>query len=481
MVIYHSSLASAVTKVAPDVINNGVQPRLFSFSDGTGPSDVNREILESYSQEPTPPELKAQVCIDDPAVLIYTSGTTGMPKAAVVSHGRHYLGGSVFATAYHVKNTDRIYCCLPLYHSSAAVIVMGMSFRTGATVILAKKFSASAFWDDCRRHNATAFQYIGELCRYLLNQPPKDNDKQHNVRLAIGNGLRPDIWMAFRERFGIKEIGEFYASTEGNTTLFNWNHGPDGAGAVGHAGPLMRLLMTLRLVKLDIVTEEPARTPDGFCVKAGFDEPGELIGEIIPGDPRRDFKGYHGDKKATEKKVMRNVFKQGDMWFRTGDVLRMDQNGYYYFMDRLGDTFRWKGENVSTTEVQEAILTYPGVKEANVYGVPIPEQDGKAGMGSLVVDDSFDIKGLAAHLGKTLPKYAVPIFLRIQESITVTATFKHLKHTLRQEGYNPNAVKEPLFYQPQALNLPVADSNGYVPFGKSEFEKLIAGATKAKL
>jgi len=312
-----------------------------------------------------------------------------------------------------MRDDDRLYLVLPLYHSAGGMIGVGLMFSHGITLVLRRKFSTSNFLPDIKKYRCTTFQYIGELCRYLMTIPPSAQDTDHNLRLAFGNGLRPDIWEAFQKRFNIPYVGEFYSATEGNVTVFNFV-GPDGEGrgAVGRVGPLMKAFVSATTVKFDVVKEEPIRGKNGFCIRCPHNEIGELIGAIDMSDPTKAFEGYYGNKAGTEKKILRNVFKKGDMWFRTGDLLRVDDKGYFYFCDRIGDTFRWKGENVSTTEVAEVLSVFPGVKEVNVYGVEVKGADGRAGMAAMVLDDNIDLKGLATHAIKDLPSYAVPVFLR---------------------------------------------------------------------
>jgi fatty-acyl-CoA synthase len=309
----------------------------------------------------------------------------------------------------------------------------------GGTMIIKRKFSVTQFWDDCVKYKATQFQYIGELCRYLLNAPPHAQERKHKLRVVMGNGLRPEIWPAFQKRFSIPWVIEFYGATEGNVALVN----TDGkVGAVGRVPNYMRGLIQTRLVKFDIETEQPVRDANGFCSECANDEAGEAIGKID--EERGRFEGY--SKGAdTEKKILRNVFAKDDAWFRTGDLLRRDRDGYFYFVDRIGDTFRWKGENVATSEVAEAISVFPGIKEANVYGVKVPGTDGRAGMVSLVTAGSIDLKAFKQHLDKNLPAYARPIFIRMQGEIEVTGTFKHRKVELVKEGYDPSVVKDPLY------------------------------------
>lgn len=247
----------------------------------------------------------------------------------------------MFRGNFDVVGSDRVHCCLPLYHSSGLLIGFGFTVATGATFILSPKFSASKFWEEVISTKATVVMYIGELCRYLLNAYPdhesaKSIRSSSSVRIAIGNGLRPDIWMSFRNRFGVPQIGEFYASTEGNTALFNHNYGEHGAGAIGQIGPILEKFYKLKIAVVDAITETPARGKDGFCIETKPGVPGELLAPIIPGDPSRQFVGYTDNKAGTEKKVIKNAFVKGDAYFRTGDLLKKDSNGFYYFIDRLG-------------------------------------------------------------------------------------------------------------------------------------------------
>jgi fatty-acyl-CoA synthase len=345
-----------------------------------------------------------------------------------------------FAAAMNTKERDRMYVVLPLYHSAGGVCAIGSVLTSGGAMIIRRKFSATQFWDDCVKYRATQFQYIGELCRYLLNTPPHPLERKHSLRVIMGNGLRPEIWPAFKARFRIPKIIEFYGATEGNVALVNM----DGKiGAVGRIPNYLRNLLPTRLVKFDVEHEQPVRGPDGFCIECKPGDVGEAIGKIDP--ERGRFEGYTKSSE-TEKKILRDVFTKGDAWFRTGDLLRRDAAGYFYFIDRIGDTFRWKGENVATSEVAEAISVYPGVKEANVYGVKVPGTDGRAGMASLVLEGALDLDKFKAHIDKNLPAYARPIFLRLQHEIEVTGTFKHRKVELVQQGFDPRTIKEPLYF-----------------------------------
>jgi fatty-acyl-CoA synthase len=285
---------------------------------------------------------------------------------------------------------------------------------------------------------------VGELCRYLVNAPPHPLEQQHKLRLACGNGLRPDIWVEFKERFRIPKILEFYAATEGNAVFFNM----DGmTGAVGRIPPLLKSRFLLKLIRFDIANEKPIIGPDGFYQECGPEEIGELISEIVddPLKPSQRFEGY-ADTSATERKILRNVFRQGDRWFRTGDLMRRDKQGYFYFVDRIGDTFRWKGENVATCEVAETLTSIPGVKEANVYGVKVGSLEGRAGMAALVTADGFDLAEFRRRSREDLPPYAVPLFVRISDQTDLTGTFKMRKFDLVDQGFDPGRVADPLYF-----------------------------------
>ena len=309
------------------------------------------------------------------------------------------------------------------------------------------------------------FVYIGELCRYLVNHPPSDDETRHKIRMAFGNGLRPDVWAEMKTRFRIPEILEFYGSTEGNVSMFNF----DGkVGAIGRAPKWLRKKFNIRLVQFDVETEQPVRGMNGLCQEAGPGQVGECVGQI-GGDARSEYTGYV-DKVASEKKILRDVFEKGDAWFATGDLMKTDADGYFYFIDRIGDTFRWKGENVSTGEVAERLQTTPGVKEANVYGVAVGDTEGRAGMAGLVVDADFDIKAFGDRVAQDLPAYAQPLFVRILPAIEKTGTFKIRKVDLIADGFDPGKIKGPLYFRDP--------KKGYVKVTKGVFEKLSAGLVK---
>jgi len=408
----------------------------------------------------TMPNIDYDVTNQDVALYIYTSGTTGDPKAATITHRRLRLMLMGFVSAVLPKKTDRVYNVLPLYHSAGGIIAVGLALTTGASLVLKRKFSVSDFWSDVNEYNVTIFQYIGELCRYLLNAPEHKFEKNHNLRIATGNGLRPDIWDDFKNRFKIKKILEFYGATEGNISLINY----DGkSGAIGRVPSYLKSMLNIEIVKFDVEKEEPLRDENGFCIPCENSEVGEAIGEI-----QIDAAGFDGyvDKQATQKKILKDVFSKDDQWFRSGDLLSRDKDGYFYFIDRIGDTFRWKGENVATSEVAHAFQGFSNIEEVNVYGVDLPGNDGRAGMVAIVTKSDIDLENLYSHLKNSLPSYAMPIILRVKKEIEITGTFKHKKVDLVKEGYNPQDVSDPLFF--------IDDKNGnYINLDSNLYEKII--------
>jgi fatty-acyl-CoA synthase len=350
-----------------------------------------------------------------------------------------------FCGVMNVKPDDRMFDVLPMYHSNGGVLATGATLLGGGSVVIRDKFSAREFWDDCAKMECTLVFYIGELCRYLLHAPPSKNERTHKVRLFCGNGLRADVWPAFKARFNIPQILEWYAATEGNVAVFNWDGTP---GAVGRIPWWLEKRFVVKIVRFDVEREEPVRGPDGLCIEAAPDEVGEVIGQIVndPSKPANRFEGY-ADPLATQKKILRNVVQKGDLWFRTGDLMKKDKDGYFYFVDRIGDTFRWKGENVSTIEVAQALTDYPGVEDAIAYGVEVPGQDGRAGMVALVTNDDFDLKGFERHVASRLPDYARPVFLRQSPAIDVTGTFKQRRLELQKEGFDIEKVKDKMFFR----------------------------------
>jgi fatty-acyl-CoA synthase len=443
------------------------RPKIWSH----GSDDFDRidRAIEMLSDGRLTEAERRSVTIADRALHIYTSGTTGLPKAAHVSHHRLMQWSFWFAGLMNTGPDDRMYDCLPLYHSVGGVVATGAVLARGGSVVIRDKFSAREFWDDVVNWDCTLFQYIGELCRYLANAPEQPCEKQHRLRLCCGNGLRADVWQKFQDRFAIPKILEFYAATEGNVSLYNVE---GKIGAIGRVPSFLAHRFPLALVKSNPATHEPIRDESGRCGRCATGEAGEAIGKIHDGAAHAaaEFEGYT-DAAASQKKILRDVFERGDAWYRTGDLMRVDTNGYFYFVDRIGDTFRWKGENVASCEVAAALTTFPGITEATVYGVPVPGTEGAAGMAALVVDGTLDLPELRQYIARALPSYARPLFLRIQDRIAVTATFKHQKTELVREGFDPAASGDAIYFDDPS-------QQAYVQLDGGQFERIKAGAVR---
>ncbi|MDQ0465764.1 fatty-acyl-CoA synthase [Caulobacter ginsengisoli] len=459
-------LVDAETSPAFEAIRGNLEKHMQQWTLGPVQGD-RRDLttaLKSCSQlRPDRQTARGDIVARDTALYIFTSGTTGMPKAARINHMRAQLYMRGFAGSTGAVKTDRIYVTLPLYHATGGLCAMGAALLTGGSVVLRKKFSATHFWTDISTEGCTMFVYIGELCRYLINQPEHPLERSHKLRLAFGNGLRGDVWEEMVKRFNIPDVLEFYGATEGNVSMFNFDAKP---GAIGRVPKWLKKKFNVRLVQYDVEAEAPVRGPDGFCIESGPGQVGECLGKISE-DARSNFSGY-ADKAASEKKILRDVFEKGDAWFRTGDLMRIDADGYIYFVDRIGDTFRWKGENVSTSEVSEQLAQVPGVLEANVYGVAVTGQDGRAGMAALAVGEDFDLAKLSAEIEGHMPAYAQPVFLRLQREIATTGTFKYRKVDLVADGFDPTRVKDPIYFRNPT-------KKAYVKLTKASYTKLIEG------
>ncbi|GAB2506472.1 long-chain-acyl-CoA synthetase FadD6 [Nocardia heshunensis] len=380
---------------------------------------------EATTADAANPAVTEQITAKERAYLIFTSGTTGLPKASVMTHQRWTKSmAGIGGLGVRLTGKDTLYCCLPLYHNNALTVALSSVIAGGATFALGRKFSASRFWDEAIANQATAFVYIGELCRYLLNQPARRNDRGHRIRLCVGNGLRPELWDEFQQRFGIKRIVEFYGASEGNVAFINAFSIDKTAGFT----PL-----PFAIVEYDDATGKALRQPDGRLRRVRPGGVGLLLAKVTDSSP---FDGYT-DASATESKLVRDGFASGDCWFDTGDLVRDQRFGHIAFVDRLGDTFRWKGENVATTEVEGAFDGIDSVTQAVVFGVDIPGADGKAGMAAVTLHEGavFDGKVAAKALYDHLPTYAVPLFIRVVPELEQTSTFKSRKVELRKEGY----------------------------------------------
>ena len=438
----HVIVAAALTPALAEALTGDpVRRGIWHHGGGDGPRvDIAAAVLSGADltgQEWPPP------ASHETALLIFTSGTTGLPKAARVSHRRILEWSLWFAGLLDITPEDRMYLCLPMFHSVGGVVATGAPLARGGSVVIRERFSASRFWPDVAATGATLFQYIGEVCRYLVAAPPDPAEANHRLRLCVGNGLGEATWRAFARRFPDLRVLEFYASTEGNLSLYNVE---GEVGAVGRVPPLLAARFPLLLIRLDPCTGEPRRGADGLCLPCEPDEPGEALGLIAsdaePGG--RPFEGYTGDED-TARKTLRDVRSRGDRWFRTGDLMRRDARGFVCFVERIGDTFRWKGENVATGEVSAVLHAVPGVIDAAVFGIAVPGHEGRAGMAVLATISDFAMDDLPRLLAAQLPPAAVPVFIRIVPTIPVTGTYKHAVGDLRARGFDPGQSTDPLY------------------------------------
>nr|XP_033776359.1 very long-chain acyl-CoA synthetase isoform X2 [Geotrypetes seraphini] len=376
VLIADPGLDAAVQEILPSLQKENVKIFYLSRESTTNGIESLNDKIEICSDEPIPESFRSDVKAKTPALYIYTSGTTGLPKAAVINHRRLSLASTAL-TMSGVTSEDIVYTPLPLYHSAALMIGLQGCIEQGATCALRQKFSASQFWDDCRKYNVTVIQYIGEVLRYLCSVPKK--------------------------------------------------------------------LIQYHLIQYDVEKDEPVRDANGHCIKVKKGEPGLLVSKITALSP---FSGYAGDQNQTEKKKLRDVFQKGDQYFNSGDLLMIDHDNFIYFHDRVGDTFRWKGENVATTEVADIVGLVEFVQEVNLYGVPVPDHEGRLGMATIRLKEGkeFDGERMYRHVLDYLPNYARPRFIRIQEEIEVTSTFKQRKVTLVKEGFDPAVVRDPMYF-----------------------------------
>ena len=416
--------------------------------DGAAP-DGYIDLIGACAGEPDDnPTSSAQVFLNDPCFYIYTSGTTGLPKAGIMKHGRWTKTAVSFGRiALDMGPQDVLYCTLPLYHATGLCVCWGSAIIGASGFAIRRKFSASRFWDDARKFNATTLGYVGELCRYLLDQPPSAQDRDHRVTKMVGNGLRPGVWAQFKQRYGVEHVCELYAASDGNigfTNVLNFDN------TIGFC------LQRWALVDYAHDSGEPLRGSDGFMVKVATGGQGLLLARI---DEKSPFDGYT-DPEKNRKVVLTDVFEKGDRYFNTGDLVRSIGFGHAQFVDRLGDTYRWKGENVSTTEVENVLLQHPQIAEVVAYGVEIENTNGRAGMIAITPSESLaalDMRELLQFAQGRLPHYAVPLFLRIKVKMDTTGTFKYQKVQLKEEAFNPDkAGNDPVYAW-----LPGSDS--YVP------------------
>lgn len=415
------------------------------------PKGVDRQFaarLDSAPHTAFPRDMRADIRAEEPTLLIFTSGTTGLPKAARYSHMRWMSSGDVMDVTLQATCEDVFYCCLPLYHGAAATSVTSTALRVGASIVVRRRFSVREFWKDVAQHRISVFQYIGEICRYLLNQPVVAGEREHTLRCMLGAGLTPDSWQRWLERFGPLQVFEGWGATEANANLINVDN------YVGSCGRVPDWAKTnLRLVRFDVENDCHPRDENGFYQLCEVGQIGEAMGFIVdhPDIGGGRFEGYTS-REASESKIRRNVFRDGDAYWSSGDLLRYDADGYCYFVDRIGDTFRWKSENVSTLEVADALSELPGLELINIYGVQVPDNEGRAGMAAVLMQpgQAFDPEALFALSEASLPRYAAPVFVRVTQAADLTSTFKLRKVDLQRQGYCPDACRDPLFIRDEA-------------------------------
>ena len=404
---------------------------------GIAPEGFINLMTVSLDDSSDNPASSQQVFFDDPCFYIYTSGTTGLPKAGVFKHGRWMRSSASFGMiALDMHPDDVVYCTLPLYHATGLCVCWGSAVSGASGFAIRRKFSASRFWHDVRKYRATTIGYVGELCRYLVDQPPSVDDSRHTVTKMIGNGLRPGAWNEFKTRFAVNHICELYAASDGNigfTNILNFDN------TIGFS------LMSWELVAYDHDSGEPTRESNGLMRKVAKGEQGLLLAKI---DDKAPLDGYT-DPQKTARVVLHDVFAKGDRYFNTGDLLRNIGFGHAQFVDRLGDTYRWKGENVSTTEVENILLQHPHISEAVAYGVEIRNTNGRAGMAAITPAESLatlDFSELLAFARQQMPAYAVPLFLRVKVKMETTGTFKYQKTRLKDEAFDPDRTgDDPIF------------------------------------
>lgn len=424
--------------------------------------DLDAALAEA-SDANLDPAIRTGIVMSDPLYLIFTSGTTGLPKAAKMSHMRYMNAGEMMSGLMEFGAGDIFYCVLPLYHGAGGMVVPSVAMATGRPFVLRRKFSRTGFWDDVRRHHITAVYYIGEVVRYLLATPPAPDDRDHSLRVMTGAGLKPDVWVAFTERFGIDNVIEGLGSTEANYGITNVDNRVGSVGRIPYPEAT-----NVRILKYDVERGEHVRGDTGGYVLAAPHEVGEVVAEVLDGTGVGGFFEGYTSAEATDAKLIRDLFKPGDRWFRSGDLVRFDEEDYFFFVDRVGDTFRWKSENVSTAEVETILSGFAGPAVVNVFGVSIPGTEGRAGMVALTYpsDATFDPAGFYAFATAHLAHYAMPVFVRLAAAADMTSTFKLRKVELQREGYDPALVHG------DALFVADPQAEAYVPLTEESLARL---------
>lgn len=461
--IFGEELTGALEEIRAELELEDGRDYLYVADQGQSPPPnwaITLDPTDASRGESDPAESR-EVTLADKAFYIFTSGTTGLPKAAIVSSKRIIPNARIGAESLlRIKRTDRMYNCLPLYHGTGLILGLATAFTVGASSVIKRRLSITSFWDDIRRNNCTSFVYIGEFIRYLMSAPASHTDADNPIRTIVGNGLRPDIWHDFKERFNIERIGEFYAASEGNGGFANVFNKDCTVGVS---------VAPVKLIAYDIANDEIIRGEDGFCQEVPAGEPGLLLIQVTA---RSQYEGYT-NQEASEKKLLRDVIEEGDLYFNSGDLMKTIDVGFawfrphYQFVDRIGDTFRWKSENVSTTEVSDIVSQHPDVDFCVVYGVEIPGTDGRAGMAAIVPSEgrslsNMDLAGLSAHIRTNLPLYAQPIFIRILKELPTTTTHKLQKNQLQEDAFHLDQVPDDLLVlKPKTEQYALMDADFY--------------------
>ncbi|XP_053209869.1 long-chain fatty acid transport protein 4-like isoform X2 [Panonychus citri] len=466
-IIYDGNLSEAI-KGTLSLIEKVSSKRFYVFGNQIG-NGIKPIQIEPLIAEAVPHKLLSshKSSIKDPCFYAYTSGTTGLPKAAIIKHLRVFYAAVGISFAAGVRSKDILYVPLPLYHM-IGVFGATVPIVTRCTSVMRHKFSVSKYWDEFNRNKCTVAVYIGELCRFLLAQPPKSTDGQRKVRLVISTGLRGAIWPDFVNRFNVKRVVEFYGSTEGSSSLINFTGKVGAIGFLSMIVPkfLVRIFYPLTIIKVNVETGEPIRGEDGLCQNVGPGDVGMIIAKIKQNDHLYGFDGYV-DREATRKKILADVLTRGDQYFVSGDLVTVDKYGYIYFKDRIGDTYRWRGENVATNEIEAMIARFCDNSDAAVFGVEIPGEEGKVGMAAIVDSSaSLDLVKLINFLRSSLPNYALPHFVRLIKELQFTGTSKISKFDLKREGYNINLIKDPIYYLD-------TKSMVYKPLDKNTYEDML--------
>lgn len=448
-------VASSVKMKAPGMVLVETEGQNLTLPEGIG--NINEELQKMPD---TNPDTTGSVSSEDVIVYIYTSGTTGYPKATAVLQKRWLILGHLTSVIAGVGPDAVQYLCIPLYHNSGFDISFSALMVSGSTIVLRRKFSARNFWDDVRQHGCTHFIYVGELCRYIYNQPPRPDDADNPLKVVMGNGIRGDIMIPFKQRFGIERLIEVYGATEGVGSFVNFEEIPGMCGNLNLGN-----MRQGEIVKYDLEEDEIVRDENGWAVKVQPGETGLLLCEI---NELNKFAGYVNNPTATEEKILRNVFRPNDMYFNSGDLVKLHEGDYFSFEDRLGDTFRWKSENVSTNQVADVLMQFGGIEDANVYGVKVPNTEGRCGMVALKLLDSsvFRPDEFAAFVMEKLPSYARPYFVRLRQELDITNSFKRVKKHLLQEGFDPEKIGDPLYFLHP-------EKNTYVPLTKELYQDIV--------